>query len=168
MRKRFVGKKLSRSSGARRAVFRSLVRALVLSGKIETTKTKANILGKKIDKLINLSKKRTLEARRRLLADLGNDREITDLLFEKIAPNFRDQRGGYTRITNLPRRRGDAAAMARIEWVKEISGEKRDKPKAQEKKPKRKTERAVKVKEPKKGRSNQGEKRIKKSKKEEK
>ncbi len=120
MKKRSVGKKLSRGSGARRALFRSLIRAQVLHGKIVTTKTKAKLVQRKIDKIINLAKKQDLASRRRVYALLGNNREIADLLFQKVAPNFKDRYGGYTRITNLPRRRGDAAEIAKLEWVKEI------------------------------------------------
>lgn len=121
MKKRSVGKKLSRGSGARRALFRALIRAQVLYGKIITTKTKAKLIQGKLDKVINLAKKKDLASRRRLYAILGNDRVITDILFQKVAPNFLDRVGGYTKLTNLPRRRGDQAEMARLEWAKEIN-----------------------------------------------
>lgn len=138
MRKRFAGKKLSRSSGARRALFRALIRAQVLHGKIVTTKTKAKLVQKQLDKIINLTKKGGLAKRRQVYAKLGNDREVTDLLFQKVAPNFKDRVGGYTRIINLPKRRGDAAEIARIEWVKDLGlGGKKEKGKKKETKTKK-------------------------------
>ena len=44
--------------------------------------------------------------------------DVIHLLFDKIAPAFRDRVGGYTRIVKLPaRRRGDAGQQAILEWV---------------------------------------------------
>ena len=120
MRKRIFGHKLSRAQGSRRALSRSLIRAIVAYGAIETTSVKAKILQRNIEKIINLSKRGTVFSRRRVYSLLGNDRKTTDALFKNIATAFSDRIGGYTRITNLPRRRGDAAKMARIEWVQEI------------------------------------------------
>lgn len=120
MKKRIKGRKFSRGSGARRALFRALIRAQVAHGRIVTTKVKAKVVQKQIDKLVNLAKDGSVFKRRKVYAVLGNDRKTTDDLFLKIAPIFSDRVGGYTRIVNLPRRRGDAAEMARLEWVKEI------------------------------------------------
>lgn len=120
MKKRIKGRKLSRGQGARRALFRSLIRALIVYGRIVTTKAKAKTVQKQVDKLVNLAKKDSVAKKRRVYAILGNDRRTSDYLFNKIAPIFKDRVGGYTRILYLPRRRGDAAEMARLEWVKEI------------------------------------------------
>lgn len=120
MKKRKFGKKLSRGSGSRKALYRSLVKALVAHGSIKTTKPKAKYVQRKIERIINLAKKDTVAKRRQVYAYLGNDRETTDSIFKKIVPLFRDRKGGYTRIINLPRRVGDNAEMARIEWVKEV------------------------------------------------
>ncbi len=56
-------------------------------------------------------------ARRRAVRLLG-DKEAVQILFEEIAPRFRDRNGGYTRILRLATPRlGDAAARAIIEFV---------------------------------------------------
>lgn len=120
MKKRVFGRKLGRSSGSRRALFRSQTRALIMHGSIETTQTKAKTVQRQIEKLVNLAKGKGVAKMRKVYAILGNDRETADNLFNKIAPNFTDRVGGYTRIVNLGRRRGDASEMARLEWVKEI------------------------------------------------
>jgi large subunit ribosomal protein L17 len=39
------------------------------------------------------------------------------ILFDKIAPVFKERSGGYTRIIRLNQRQGDAAQKAIIEWV---------------------------------------------------
>ena len=120
MKKRVFGRKFSRGSGGRRALFRSLIRALVSEGSIVTTQSKAKTVRHQTEKIVSLTKKGGVEARRRVYSLLGNDRDTTDRLFKKIAPNFKDRAGGYLRIVKLPSRRGDAAGMARLEWVKEI------------------------------------------------
>lgn len=127
MKKRVYGRKLSRGSGARRALFRSLIRALVSEGSIVTTEAKAKIIKQYLEKMVSLAKRGGVSRRRRVFSTLGNDRKTTDSLFNIIAPAFGDRKGGYLRITKLPRRRGDAAKIARLEWVKEVikSGEKK-------------------------------------------
>jgi len=121
MKKRVFGRQLSRERDTRRALFRSLIRALVKHGKIRTTKAKAKAIQADIDKLINLGKKKTVFAERRVFAILGNDKETTKKLLREIVPGLSDRSGGYTRTIPLPTRRGDAAQMVRLEWVKEIT-----------------------------------------------
>jgi len=76
MRKMVFGKKLSRGKKGREALLRSLVRAVVVSGKVVTTKAKAKAIVGQIDKIVTLAKKGTLDSRRRVLAYLGNDRRL--------------------------------------------------------------------------------------------
>jgi len=120
MRKMVFGKKLSRGKKGREALLRSLVRAVIVSGKVVTTKAKAKAIIGQIDKLITLAKKGTLDSRRRVLAFLGNDREAADKLVNSLAPSFSNRNSGYARIVLLPSRKGDNAQMARLEWVDEI------------------------------------------------
>ncbi|MBU0572531.1 50S ribosomal protein L17 [Patescibacteria group bacterium] len=132
MKKRVYGRKLSRERDTRRALFRALIRALVKYDKITTTKAKAKAIQGDVDKLVNLAKDGSIQTQRRLFASLGNDKETTKALVEKIAPVFTERKGGYTRIVNLPRRRGDAAEIVRMEWVKPIP-EKEEKIKSKKK-----------------------------------
>ncbi len=120
MKKRVYGRKLSRERDTRRALFRALIKALVKYDKIVTTKAKAKAIQGNIDKLVNLAKNGSIQTQRRLFASLGNDKETMKTLTEKVAPLFTERKGGFTRIINLPRRRGDAAEIVRIEWVKPI------------------------------------------------
>ena len=134
MRKRVYGRKLSRGGGARKALFRGLISAIVANGKIKTTKAKAKAIQGLIDRLINISKKNTVSAKRRVLALLGNDRETSQKIFERISKAFPNRKSGYTRLIPLPVRRGDAAEMVRMEWVKEIDISKQPKSKKEKEK----------------------------------
>jgi len=117
MRKKVFGRKLSRSRKSRRALFRSLLKALIVNGKITTTKAKIKAIQGQADKLVTLGKKGNLSARRSVLAFLGNDRKTTDIFFMKQIPVFKDRNSGFTRMILLPRRKGDNAEMATLEWV---------------------------------------------------
>jgi len=121
MKKRIFGRKLSRGSGARKALYRSLIKALVEHGSITTTKVKAKTIQRDVEKIVNIAKIDSVVARRRVYAKLGNDRRTTDNIFKLIAPKFSAKKGGYTRIINLPRRRGDFAEMARFEWTETVT-----------------------------------------------
>lgn len=129
------GKKLSRGKKGREALLRSLVRAIVVSGKVITTKAKAKAIVGQIDKIVTLAKKGTLDSRRRVLAYLGNDREVTQRLVNIIAPSFLNRNSGYTRVVLLSSRKGDNAKMARLEWVDEVKEVKKEE-KTKEKKEK--------------------------------
>lgn len=120
MKKRVFGKKLSRSRTAREALYRSLFRSLVVHGAITTTETKAKALTRYADKIVGTAKEDSLESRRRVVARLANDDETAKAVFEKIAPMYK-RKSGFTRITPLPKRRGDNTKTAKVEWVKKAS-----------------------------------------------
>jgi large subunit ribosomal protein L17 len=120
MRKKVFGRKLSRDRGSRTALFRSLVRAMVERGKIVTTKAKAKAVQPMLEKLVSVSKTKDVAVIRRTFAYLGNDKKTIGMLFGQISESFKDRKGGFTRLINLPRRRGDSAEMSRIEWTEKI------------------------------------------------
>ena len=60
-----------------------------------------------------------MNAARLASSRLGNDRGITQKLFDDIAPRFKNRNGGYTRMIKLGPRKGDSAEMVLIELVSE-------------------------------------------------
>ena len=116
MRHLVSGRKLNRSGAHRKALLRNLVTALIRHERIRTTDAKAKELRRFADRLVSLGKQATLAARRRAF-DRVRDRDAVTKLFTEIAPRFRDRPGGYTRITKIGVRHGDAAAISMIEWT---------------------------------------------------
>ena len=116
MRHRKKGRKFGRVRKVRRALYRSLLVALISKEKIRTTLPKAKEIRPQIEKLITKAKAGTLAARREAAAAVGAPSAAK--LFSKIAPAYTGRKGGYTRIVKLPRRPSDNAPMAIIEFVK--------------------------------------------------
>ena len=120
MNKKVFGRKLGRSRPAREALFATLIKSMILNGKIETTMAKAKAVQGDLEHMITLAKKADLSSRRRALAYLDNQKQATNLLFQQIGPFFKARISGFTRITSLPARRGDNAKMAKIEWTEAV------------------------------------------------
>jgi large subunit ribosomal protein L17 len=117
MKKKVFGKKLSRASSTRKALFRSLLKALITYGSIKTTKAKAKAVVPDAENIITVAKTGNLNSRRRVSAILSDDREVVNKFYSSVLPALKDRKGGYTRIVNLPSRKGDGAQMARLEWT---------------------------------------------------
>jgi large subunit ribosomal protein L17 len=83
---------------------------------INTTEARAKELRRFVERLVTLSKNDDVAARRLAMRRLPN-RLLVQKLFDVYGPRYRERPGGYTRITKLGPRKGDAAEMARIEFV---------------------------------------------------
>jgi large subunit ribosomal protein L17 len=102
----------------RRALLRHLAVAMLQHEGIKTTESRAKELRRFVERLVTLSKRGDLHARRLALQRLPN-RLLVEKLFDVYAPRYQNRPGGYTRIIKLAPRHGDAAPMARIEFVHE-------------------------------------------------
>lgn len=116
MRHKITGRRLGRNSASRRALFRIMVTDLLRHGAIKTTIAKAKEIGPIAEKMVTLGKKGTLHDRRQAAAFI-TDKTVLKSVFDDIAPRYKERSGGYTRITRLGVRAGDAAEMALIELV---------------------------------------------------
>ncbi|MDO8602328.1 MAG: 50S ribosomal protein L17 [Candidatus Omnitrophota bacterium] len=108
--------KFGRQRSHYKATLKSLVSALIISKSITTTKTKAKETSRLADRLVTLGKEKTVTNQRRAYAILG-DRKLVAMLFNDIAPLFKDRSGGYTRVMLTVKRHGDNAQMAILEFV---------------------------------------------------
>lgn len=110
-------RKFGRSKNQRNALLKGLALSLIAHGKIETTEAKAKELRPFIEKLITKANVGTLSSRRIVIGRLYNLTKEATKLIDEIAPKYKGQNGGYTRIIKLPRRLGDASKMAVIEFI---------------------------------------------------
>lgn len=110
-------RKFGRTKSQRHALIKGLMLALIAHGKIETTEAKAKELKPNIEKLITKANVGTLASRRLVISRLYNLTSEANKLIDTIAPKYKGRSGGYTRITKLPRRAGDASKMAIIEFI---------------------------------------------------
>ena len=116
MRHRNAGFKLGRNTSHRRAVLRNLVTSIIMMDRIETTITKCKASKALVEKMITLGKRGDVHARRQAAAYLMTS-DAVDRLFATVAPRYGTRNGGYTRITRVGPRKGDAAEMAFIELL---------------------------------------------------
>ena len=132
MRHNCAGRKLGRTSSHRLAMMRNMVTSLLDHERLETTSAKAKELRLEAEKMITLAKKGDLHARRQALGYI-QDKDVVHKLFDEIKNRYLDRNGGYTKISKLRYRHGDAAPISVIELVGRVEKEpKKKKGKAQE------------------------------------
>jgi large subunit ribosomal protein L17 len=110
------GARMGGSPAHQKHMLANLATALFEHGKITTTEARARRLRPYAEKLITFAKRGDLHARRQVMTVVP-DKSVVHSLFTEIGPGFADRDGGYTRITKLGPRKGDAAPMAVIELV---------------------------------------------------
>ena len=109
-------RKLGRTSEHRISMLRGMVTYLIENGKVETTETRAKEVRSLAEKYITIAKENNLH-NRRIVASFITKEDVAKKLFDEIAPKYSNRAGGYTRITKIGPRRGDAAEMAIIELL---------------------------------------------------
>lgn len=116
MRHKIAGRKLSRATDHRMALYRNLVTDLLRYEKIVTTEAKAKEARSLAEKMITLGRKGGLPARRQALV-VVYDKDVVNKLFAELGPRYAQRAGGYTRVVKLGPRVGDGAPMAQLELV---------------------------------------------------
>ncbi|MGZ9165242.1 MAG: 50S ribosomal protein L17 [Anaerolineales bacterium] len=125
MRHQVYGYRLGRTTGARLALRRNLIKQFFTHERIQTTRAKAAAIRGEAERLITIARNSAeaseaakVHARRLVISKLG-DNQVISRLFDEIAPRFASRNGGYTRMLKLGPRMGDAAEMVILELVEE-------------------------------------------------
>ena len=109
-------RKLGKTTAQRMAMLRQQVTDLLDKGRMETTITRAKEIAPMAEKMITLGKAADLASYRQMLSFITLE-DVAKKVKDEIAPKYADRNGGYTRITRIGVRRGDAAEVAVIELV---------------------------------------------------
>ena len=116
MRHQKAGRKSGRNPAQRAALLRQLAISMILHERITTTEAKAKTIRPVVEKLITIAREDTPHHRKLVMSKIDHPL-ATAKLFDVIAPRYDVVPGGYTRISKLGPRRGDAAPLALIELV---------------------------------------------------
>ena len=116
MRHKIAGRRLSRTSSHREAMFKNMAASLFKHELIRTTLPKAKELRRVAEPLITLAKDDSV-ANRRIAFDRLRDRAAVQKLFQELGPRYNARPGGYLRILRCGFRPGDSAPMAYVELV---------------------------------------------------
>jgi large subunit ribosomal protein L17 len=123
-------------------ILANLATSLFEHGKITTTEARARRLRPYAEKLITLAKRGDMHARRQVETVItpnrrsdGTGDRVVHTLFAEIGPAMADRPGGYTRITKIGHRKGDAAPMAVIELIREEVGTGTSRPRRRTRRP---------------------------------
>jgi large subunit ribosomal protein L17 len=95
----------------------NLAVAVVRYERVKTTEAKAKEVRGIVDGMIATAKRGDLAARRALAAQMPHEPLIVDKLMGELAEKYADRASGFTRITKLGERLGDAAPIVQIELV---------------------------------------------------
>lgn len=116
MRHQKSGRKFSRTSAHREAMFKNMAASLFKHELIKTTLPKAKELRRVAEPLITLAKVDSVANRRLAFARL-RDNEAVGNLFTILGPRYANRPGGYLRLLKCGFRAGDNAPMAYVELV---------------------------------------------------
>ena len=111
MRHRVYGKHLGRSKDQRTALFKSLVRSLILEESIKTTAPKVKAIKGLVDKIITQAKS---ETSKRLVAQFLTHKNVLDKLNNEILPRMASRTSGYTTTVRIGPRMGDGAMIVKM------------------------------------------------------
>ncbi len=120
-------KKLSREREHRKALLRNLTKSLFEHGMIITTTVKAKACKSVVDKILSRAMEDNVH-NRRIVNRFLNDRKLTNKVFNKIAPLYRQDgiKSGFTTLVKYGYRRGDNAELSILKLLKFPKEEKKN------------------------------------------
>jgi large subunit ribosomal protein L17 len=107
---------LGREKGPREALLRNLATSVVLYERVQTTRAKAKAVQPIVERVITAGRRKKPNALKEIGKVLQTDGAIRKVL-DELGPRYASRDGGYTRITRIGYRQGDAAEMVQIEFV---------------------------------------------------
>src|SRR3954466_6178969 len=109
-------RKFGRKRSLRTAMLRNLTTSVLRYERVKTTQAKGKEIRGFVDRMINLGKDGSLEARRRANAWL-DEPVIVEKLFVDLAKRYPDRTSGYLPSTRLPNRVGDNSPLMLVELM---------------------------------------------------
>ena len=122
MRHRSKHSSFGRQKDHQKAMLKNMITSVLLYEKVKTTEAKAKHIAPYVEKLItvardvNSGKKSKMNGIREISKSVF-DENASKKLLDEIAPRYAERNSGFTRLTHLGPRAGDAAPMVLIELV---------------------------------------------------
>ncbi len=109
--------RLHRPRAASKLLLRNLATSLVIYEKIQTTSSKAKAVQSLMEKLINAAKNKGESLAIRMLQEYMDSELGSKKIMEDLIKRYAERKSGFTRITPIKFRAGDAAPIVQIQFV---------------------------------------------------
>lgn len=117
MRHRVKSTRLNRNSAHLNAMLRNLATSVILYEHVKTTQAKAKLVKPVVEELIAKAKRQSLPVAMRSLNAYLTDKNAAKKVTRELIERYKDRSSGFTRLTSLGFRAGDAAPMVQIDLV---------------------------------------------------
>lgn len=106
-----------RPRDARRLLLGNLATSLIIHEKIQTTQAKAKAVQPLVDELIHVAKTKSKVLAIRELNSILHSELSSRKVMEELTKRYSERSTGFTRITHIKFRAGDAAPLVQIELI---------------------------------------------------
>lgn len=117
MRHRVKSTRLNRNRAHLDAMLKNLATSVILYERVKTTEAKAKLVKPVVEKLITKAKSQDLPNAMRYLNAYLTDKNASKKITRELLERYKDRSSGFTSLTSLGFRAGDAAPMAQIELI---------------------------------------------------
>lgn len=117
MRHQVKKNRLNRAAAPRKLLIGNLATALILHGKIQTTKARAKAIQPIVEKLIISAKTKDKRLAIREVGKILQTELSSKILFEDLVKKYQNRATGFTRISDIGFRAGDASPFVQIELL---------------------------------------------------
>jgi large subunit ribosomal protein L17 len=109
-------KRVNLNRGRRAGVFNSLLKGLIIHGKVKASTARVKQIQVLAEKIITMAKEDSLASRRRIFSYLQDETMVKKLMSE-IAPRYQGRNGGYTQLFKLGPRQGDGCELSQLTFL---------------------------------------------------